>query len=437
MSKAADSIWVSWNENIKHPYKQLHRIHSEEELIKIVTTSNNIRFFGNRQSSADISAGAPTLMDITAYNKILAYNENERLITVQSGIKLNILIQAIEQKGWCIPCLPDIDTVTLGGALATGTHGTSGKLLSEYVVACRFVMADGSVKEVCEGEELMDALRVSIGVLGILSSITIKCEPLYTLHVKEGPQKDKVWLNNWKSELQKHDFLRILWLPHTGHGYVITGDKIPFDTKINEKKGPWYLKYRRSVSTYLYKHAQRFPWLTPMANKVLYLAFFSTKKESKGSLYEATVTKSRGATLELAEWTIGVDKFQEVFSELKTEINKRNNNAFVHIPMDIRFVYNDNSWLSNAYKQDTVTIGCVTRNAASANDYHAFKVIEQVFIKHGGRPHWGKRFEAKDSEMMKLYPKWNDFKKLRKEFDPTNKFLNPYLTSLFNEPSKN
>ena len=43
------------------------------------------------------------------------------------------------------------------------------------------------------------------------------------------------------------------------------------------------------------------------------------------------------------------------------------------------------------------------------------------------------QFLAKDKELAQLYPKWNDFKQLRKELDPTNKFLNTYLTVLFNE----
>jgi len=46
-----------------------------------------------------------------------------------------------------------------------------------------------------------------------------------------------------KERLQKHDFLRILWLPHTDKGYVITGDKIAPETKISENLGPKYLKH--------------------------------------------------------------------------------------------------------------------------------------------------------------------------------------------------
>jgi FAD/FMN-containing dehydrogenase len=436
MKQKNNGTWVSWNENVTHNYKSLYKITTEKELQKVIKNSQKIRVFGSKQSSADIASGLETLVDITAYNKILSYNDSEHTITVQSGVILGDLLDAIEAKGWCIPCLPDINTITIGGALATGTHGTSGKLLCEYMTDCSIVLADGSLKRINKKDELIDAVRVSLGVLGVMSEITFKCEPIYTLHVKEGPEDDSEWLPKIKERLQKHAFLRILWLPHTDKGYVITGDKINPDTEITENLGPAYLKHRRTASRILYKYSHIFPWTTAIANKLLYRGFFSSTKEHKGSLYQATVTKSRGSTIELAEWTIGLDKFPKVFEELKTEINKWSNKSFIHIPMDIRFVYKDKSWLSYAYGEDTVTMGCVSRNAATADTYEAFKSIEKVFLKYGGKPHWGKRFTAKDAEISKIYSKWEDFKVLRKELDPTNKFLNPYLTELLNEKER-
>ena len=373
---------------------------------------------------------------MTSYNKIVSYDYNKKTVTVQSGLILGDFLEAIEAVGWCIPCLPDINTITIGGALATGTHGTSGKLLSEYMIECTLVLADGSIKTITEEDDLMDAVRVSLGMLGVMSTITFKCEKSYTLHVKERPEKDSEWLPKIKSRLKEHDFLRILWLPHTDKGYVITGDKIKPDTKIAENNGPKYLKHRRNASKILYKYSHIYPWITSIANKILAKAFFSSKKEHKGTLYQATVTKSRGSTLELAEWTIALDKFPQVFDELKTEINKWSNKSFIHIPMDVRFVQKDNSWLSYAYKQDTVTMGCVSRNAATADTYEAFKSVEKIFLKHGGRPHWGKRFSAKDAELSRVYPKWEAFKELRSNLDPTNKFLNPYLAKLVNAKAK-
>ena len=77
-------------------------------------------------------------------------------------------------------------------------------------------------------------------------------------------------------------------------------------------------------------------------------------------------------------------------------------------------------------------MGCVSRNAAAADSYEAFKTVEKIFLKHGGKPHWAKRFHAKDKELSKVYDKWDDFKTLRQKMDPTGKFLNTYLTELFN-----
>lgn len=433
MKQENNGVWTSWNENLTYKYKSLYKITTEKELQEVVAKTDKIRFFGTKQSSADIAAGIDTLIDITSYNKIVSYNETERTVTVQSGVILGDLLEAIEAKGWCIPCLPDINTITIGGALATGTHGTSGHLLCEYMTACTLVLADGSLKNVNESDPFMQPARVSLGALGVMSTVTFTCEPIYTLHVKEGPESDTEWLPKIKERLLKHDFLRILWLPHTDKGYVITGDKIAPETKIIENLGPKYLKHRRKASKILYKYSHVFPWITAIANKLLYKGFFSANKEYKGSLYQATVTKSRGATLELAEWTIGLDTFPLVFEELKTEINKWSNKSFIHIPMDIRFVYKDRSWLSYAYQEDTVTMGCVSRNAVTADTYEAFKTIETIFLKHGGKPHLGKRFTAKDAVLTKVYSKWEDFKILRRKMDPTNKFLNPYLSKLFNE----
>ena len=433
MKQENNGVWTSWNENLTYKYKSLYKITTEKELQEVVAKTDKIRFFGTKQSSADIAAGIDTLIDITSYNKIVSYNETERTVTVQSGVILGDLLEAIEAKGWCIPCLPDINSITIGGALATGTHGTSGHLLCEYMTACTLVLADGSLKNVNESDPFMQPARVSLGALGVMSTVTFTCEPIYTLHVKEGPESDTEWLPKIKERLLKHDFLRILWLPHTDKGYVITGDKIAPETKIIENLGPKYLKHRRKASKILYKYSHVFPWITAIANKLLYKGFFSANKEYKGSLYQATVTKSRGATLELAEWTIGLDTFPLVFEELKTEINKWSNKSFIHIPMDIRFVYKDRSWLSYAYQEDTVTMGCVSRNAVTADTYEAFKTIETIFLKHGGKPHWGKRFTAKDAVLTKVYSKWEDFKILRRKMDPTNKFLNPYLSKLFNE----
>lgn len=427
--------WVSWNENVKHNYKNLYVIRSEEEIVDCIKSSTSkVKVFGSKQSSADISAGTPTLLDFTAYTKVLHVDEEKKQITVQPGITLASLLELVEEKGWCIPCLPDINTVTLGGAISTATHGTGkeGKILSQYMIACRLVTADGEVKLLTEADEIMNAVRVSVGVLGVFSEITIQCSETYTLHLKERPMKDDVWTSLLDKMLVNHEFVRVLFLPHTNHSYVITGDKIDPQKQVTTNKGPAYLKHRRTVSRMLYKYTYLFPQLTAIANKILYRLFFKPEKEYKGTLYGATVTKSRGSTMELAEWTVGRSKFPALFKELKALLESNKNKSYVHIPMDVRFIKQDDAWLSYAYGEDTVTIGCVCRVSDKADDYEAFDTVEELFLKYGGRPHWAKRFKAKKDTLSQLYPKFNDFVALRQQMDPKGKFLNDYLSTLFN-----
>lgn len=427
----APNLWVSWNENVKHTYVDLIEVTSEKQLSNVIAKSSSVRVFGNRYSSADISAGTDTLINIAHYNQIVNINKTTKEITVQPGITLENLVKEAQNQGWCIPCLPDIDKVTIGGALATGTHGTNGFILAKYVSKFRMVLADGAIKEYTDSDKEMDALRLSLGTLGVFSEITFQCEDNYRLHLKEAPKDDEEWLANIASYLETYDFVRILWLPHTHHGYVILGNKVAEDFKFEPKEVPGYIKHRRKMSTFLYQFTTKNPKFTVVANKILFNLFFKAKKEHAGSLYDATVTKKRGASMELAEWTVAYSKFKDLFRELKEVLNSDNNNAYVHVPMDIRFIKKDNAWLSYAYDEDAVTVGCVCRNSPDADDYKAFEKVEEVFLKYGGRPHWGKRFKAKHNELAKIYPKWNDFIALRKNMDPNGKFLNKYLSQLF------
>ena len=361
-----DHSWVSWNGNIVHRYEHVHRPRSEEELAAALENAGSVRVFGNKQSSADIAAGTETLIDLRDYNGLVEVDEARRRITVEAGMTLKTLIHHVEAQGWTFPCLPDIDTVTVGGALSTGTHGTAGggHPLAESMVGARLVTADGKVQEMDESSELMPALRNALGTLGALSTVTFQLEPLYYLRVDEQAIRDEEWLAHFRSWLREYEFLRIIWLPHTGYGWVVRGERIGPDTAVEERGAPRFVRHRREVSKFLYKRTVRFPRFTRPANRLLRRLFFNHRTVKKGTLYGATVTKARGSSLELAEWSVTLDRFEELFLDLN------------------------------------------------------------------GRPHWAKRFKAKAAELRPLYPRWDDFINLRRRMDPENKLLNPYLRQL-------
>lgn len=426
--------WTSWNRNIQHDLNNLFCPENEAELVSAVSNAASIRVIGYGKSSADIVGGTDNLISLKKYDRLLSIDESKREVTVQAGMTLRTLFKMMDEHGYTLPALPDIDSITVGGAIATGSHGTGRDafILSSYMVRCTVIHADGHIRTYSEDNDELAAFRVSLGVLGVLSTITFRCDPTYNIKIKRYPMKDMAWYASYKSLLKNHYFLRILWLPHTDYAYVMTGDVATSPMKKNIT--PWYLphvKLRRSVSRILYKISVLHPRLTLAINKILKLLFFSHKEIEIGTVYETTVTKSRGASMELAEWSVPIDKFDDLFLELKEALNTSKNNAYAHIPMDIRFIKCDTTWLSNAYGHDIVTVGCVSRIAENANDYEAFSIIESVFRQYGGRPHWAKRHTMTSNDLSIIYPKWQSFNALRRKLDPHNKFLNPYLKRLF------
>lgn len=426
-----NQIWISWNGNIRHPFARLTAAEREESLAEEIRAASSVRLFGKGQSSADIAAGTSSLIDTRGYSRILSVDGEKLQISVEAGISLADLLRKTEELGWALPALPDIDTVTVGGALSTGTHGTCGELLSQYVVALRIITAAGELLEIDTADPRFEAFRCSLGLLGAISTVTFQCVPLRKLNLVEEPYRDQEWLARYPEWLAERDFVRILWLPHTGYGYVILGDYGENDSDPSKHSEPARYRYRRDVSARLYGLSARYPGFTPWANRIIRNLFFSARIDRRGSLYEATVTKKRNSTLELAEWSVAQDRFQEFFPYLKGRLNDRSNRAWAHLPMDVRFLNADRTWLSYAYDRPAVTVGCVTRHPETADSYAAFDLVEESFLSYDGRPHWGKRYKAEAAELGPLWPKWDEFRALREKLDPQGKFLTPYLRRLF------
>src|SRR5205807_4035427 len=79
----------------------------------------------------------------------------------------------------------DIDRQTLGGVVATGSHGTGRALgsFSAEVAGFRIVLANGDVLNCSarENPEIFLAGRVALGMLGVMTEITMSVCPRYRL----------------------------------------------------------------------------------------------------------------------------------------------------------------------------------------------------------------------------------------------------------------
>src|SRR6185436_622675 len=136
------------------------------------------------------------------YAKIIGWDEAKKQVTVQAGMHLgvdpqdpasnagNSFLQAIHDHGWALPDLGGITHQTVGGFLSTGSMGgTVSYDVGESVVCIRVVAGDGRVYELHPNaddpndseENPFYAAGVSMGLLGIISTVTFQCVDRYVV----------------------------------------------------------------------------------------------------------------------------------------------------------------------------------------------------------------------------------------------------------------
>ena len=98
-------------------------------------------------------------------------------------------------------------------------------------------------------------------------------------------------------------------------------------------------------------------------------------------------------------------------------------------PFEFRLVAGDDIWLSPFHAGPCASIS-VHQYAPMPWAEH-FAALEAVFRDHGGRPHWAKRHTLTGDDVRALYPQADAFGRVRRQVDPTGKFMNDHLRRLF------
>lgn len=172
------------------------------------------------------------------------FDDARMRVTVEAGCHLGLdprdptgmstrgrsLVAQLELRGWALPDLGGVSHQTVAGFLMTGScGGTVTHPIEDALIAVRWVDGLGVVREaVRDRDEWFDAVGCSMGLLGVVLSVTLRCVPRYDVVGREDIDAegrgayDLFADGGLEGFLRRTEYARLMWWPQRNVERVIT-----------------------------------------------------------------------------------------------------------------------------------------------------------------------------------------------------------------------
>jgi L-gulono-1,4-lactone dehydrogenase len=393
-----------------------------------------VRALGSGHSFTPAAATGGLALDLSLWSGITAADTRTGLVTVRSGTTLRALNAAAAEFGLALANLGDIDAQTIAGALSTGTHGTGARLggLATQVEALDLVLADGSLVT-CSASawpELFATARVGLGALGVITAVTLRCVPSFTLTADERPMPVEQVIEEFDSLAAANDHFEFYWFPYGRQALVKRNNRLAPGGAAPPGRMPgwrrvWEFEVMENAAFgTLCRLGRAAPRLIPALNR-LSSAALSARSYTDAS-HRVFVTPRRVHFVE-SEYAVPRESLAGVLTELRRAVPRLAEP--VMFPVEVRVAAADDIWLSTAYGRDTAYVAIHQYTGLPYRAY--FDLFESVVAGVAGRPHWGKMHSLDAARLTPLYPRFDDFRRVRAQVDPEDRFGNPYLSRVF------
>ena len=188
----------NWKRSITYHAHSVQSVERLDEVVAIVTDParypSPVRVKGSHHSTTRcVVAEAGTVIDVSRLNRILDIDVEARTITMEPGVLHIDAARELESHGLQFYVNVELGNLTVGSGACGGTKDASywsdGRVefgqVASYCVGVKAVQPDGTVLTVTEADgELMEMMRASYGLLGVIVEVTFKVKPLRPLAVE-------------------------------------------------------------------------------------------------------------------------------------------------------------------------------------------------------------------------------------------------------------
>ena len=349
-------------------------------------------------------------------------------ITLGAGTRLSRLPALLAPHRLAMQNLGDIDRQTIAGATSTGTHGTGAAFggLSTRIRAVTLVTGTGEVLRVSADEhaELLPAVALGLGALGVLVDVTIEAVPEFALHALERPLPLEQVLDEWPQRIAEADHFECYVWPHSDRALTKTNTRLPADAPLKPLGRLRETLEDGVVDNEVFRAVlalgRRWPAAIPTLNR---LATSLTGDREFSDRSHSVFTSPRRARFREMEYGIPVEAIPAAVREIRDLIEARG--WRIEFPIEVRAAAADDLWLSTAHGRATGYIAVHRYHRVDPTEY--FGEVERILLAHDGRPHWGKLHTLDAAALRPRHPRFDEFLAVRDRLDPDRVFANDHL----------
>jgi L-gulonolactone oxidase len=424
--------WSNWAGNQQTGTVLLSKPQTESELQQVVQSAQlsgrRVKAVGSGHSFTAIAVSEEVLVDLSDYDEIVAIDKINQTVTVQSGIQLSKLNQALYENSLAMQNLGDIAYQTIAGAISTSTHGTGAKFtgIANQVVALRIVLADSSIVE-CSANvnaQLFSCARVGLGALGLISTVTLKVVSAFNLAVIEEPMRVDDVLQNLDLHVDSNDHFEFFWVPHTGWALTKRNNRNNLPVEPMSKMSHWYSK--TLMENYVFGAVCMLGKARPSLIPKLAKALPSSGRNEYSDASHKVFASKRIIKFYEMEYAIPREACAEALNRVRRMVT--DSGFFLNFPVEVRFTAPDEIPLSTASNRESAYIAVHIYKGMNYVPY--FTEVESIMNSYQGRPHWGKLHFQSAATLASRYPQWDVFQAVRNQVDPQRMFSNQYLETV-------
>jgi L-gulono-1,4-lactone dehydrogenase len=402
---------------------------------------HTVRPIGSGHGFSDLAVTDGVHLDASAFAGITAVSSrgpgrDHASVRVRGGTTIGELQEALDERGLALAVPLELRGPTVGGALAVGAHGSAGRLgsLSDRVLGMRLVDGRGQVRDVPRAD--LDAARTNLGALGVVLDVELAVVPAAPVRVTRSSRTVDEVLDPgfWDG----HDLAEAALFPSAPTAvarWADVGDPddaVPDDTE-DEAADPRERTVGITSAGATGRKAlggavvveRALPRLAAPLNRVA--SRLARTVSATGAGYRV-LSDPPAVRYEQTEWALPREALADAVRALLAALA---DGLETGLPVRMRLGAAETGWLHPAHGR---AVGWVAVRVPRGTDPGpVLGRATEVLRAHDGRPHWGTRHDFVAADVAAAYPRFDDFRRVRDDYDPERLFTNPSLARLLGD----